>query len=293
MKKGISYWSLEGGLEGTLPIDEAIQIASQQGFEAFELCIGEAGALSVETSESECEAIQSLVESSGMAVETLASGMSWAFNPLSNDADVRNRSIELHKLALQRAAWIGCEAMLFVPGVVCSPIAPNEKVRYDRAVQRAREAINQLLDTAEEAGVDLCIENVWNGLFYSPLELRDFIDSFASKHLAVYFDIGNVLGYQQYPPHWIELLAERIKRVHIKDYREEFGWQGKYEFCDLSKGDVPLLESIRALQSIGYDRTLIAEMLPWREGLLKETRQALDLLLMKETDNELAMPTGS
>jgi len=66
---------------------------------------------------------------------------------------------------------------LYVPGVVKSPIS-SEIVRYDRALERARKAINELLPIAEDLDVDLCIENVWNGLFYSPIELRDFVDSF-------------------------------------------------------------------------------------------------------------------
>jgi len=40
----------------------------------------------------------------------------------------------------------------------------------------------------------LCIENVWNGLFYSPIELRDFVDSFDSEKLGVYLDVGNLIG---------------------------------------------------------------------------------------------------
>ena len=73
-------------------------------------------------------------------------------------------------------------------------------------------------------------ENVWNGMFYSPLECADFVDSFQSERLGVYLDVGNLLGYQQYPPHWIELLGKRIKRIHIKDYQESFGFIGSYSF---------------------------------------------------------------
>ena len=74
-----------------------------------------------------------------------------------------------------------------------------------------------MLPIAEDLNVDLCMENVWNGFFYSPIELRDFVDSFDSDKLGIYLDIGNLIGYQQYPPHWVELLNSRIKRVQIKD----------------------------------------------------------------------------
>ncbi len=57
MQRGISYWSCKNGLAGTHPIADALQEAKQAGFEALELCIGQAGALSVTTTEKECTAI--------------------------------------------------------------------------------------------------------------------------------------------------------------------------------------------------------------------------------------------
>ena len=284
MIKCISYWSMQNGLAGTHPIDAALAEAKTAGFAGLELCVGIEGVLTPETSRAECEAIRHQITPSGLLVETLASGMSWAFNPTSNDAAVRQRAIQLHTEALRRAAWLGCQAMLFVPGVVTSPIAPNEIVRYDLAVQRARDAVTQLLEMAERVEVDLCLENVWNGLFCSPLELAEFVDSFGSNRLGVYLDVGNLLRYHQYPPHWIELLGPRIKRVHVKGFREEFGWQGHYSFCELGEGDVPWEATMATLRAIGYDKTLVAEMLPFSDGLLERTSAAMDNILNTVTE---------
>ena len=212
-------------------------------------------------------------------VETLGCGITWGANPVSNDAAVRDESVKLHDAALQRAAWLGCKAMLMVPGVVTSPIAPDERVRYDHALDRCRENTRRLAETAERVGVDLCLENVWNGLFYSPVEFASFVDEIGSGRVGVYLDVGNLLGYQQHPPHWIELLGKRIKRVHFKDYSEEFGWEGRYAFSKLGEGDVPWPETVDALQKIGYEKTVIAEMLPWSEGLLEHTSAAMDRIL--------------
>lgn len=279
MIKSISYWSMKDGLAGTHPIDDALQQAKSNGFDGMELCIGVEGVLTPSTSQEQCEKIRSLTEQSGLVVETLASGMSWALNPTSEDPEVRKQAISNHQAALRRAAWLGCKAMLFVPGVVCSPIVPGEHIRYDLALERAREAVGQLLDVAEEVQIDLCIENVWNGLFYSPVELASFVRSFNSDRLGVYFDVGNVLGYHQYPPHWIEILGLLIKRVHIKDYQENFDWNGNYSFCGLGQGDVPWDATMQSLQEIGYDSTVVAEMLPYKEGLLEETSLAMDKII--------------
>jgi hexulose-6-phosphate isomerase len=168
--------------------------------------------------------------------------------------------------------------MLYVPGAVQIPWDPKyAPVRYDHAVAWAREAAGKLAEVAHNHKVQLCIENVWNGMFYSPLEFRDFVKSLGSSSVGIYFDVGNVLGLHQHPPHWIELLGSLIKRVHFKDFKKSVG--NITGFCDLGEGDLPWPETIQALRAIGYDRTVVAEMIPWNPGVLERTSAAMDRLL--------------
>ena len=277
MIKGISYLSFENGLSNNEPIESALSQTKSNGFDALELSVSNEGVINTNTSKTECETIRQQIDDSGVFVDSIATGMSWGISPTSDDEVVRKNSIRLHQEALKVASYLECKALLFVPGVVKSPIS-SEIVRYDRALDRLRDAINQLLPIAEDLDVDLCMENVWNGLFYSPIELRNFVDSFNSDKLCVYLDIGNLIGYQQYPPHWIELLNSRIKRVQIKDFQENFDWTGSFSFCDIGTGDVPWKETIEALKTINYQNTIIAEMLPWDETILSRTSAAMDQL---------------
>ena len=277
MIKGISYLSFENGLSNNESIESALSQTKANGFDALELSVSNEGIINTNISKEECRIIRQKINDSGIFVDSIATGMSWGISPTSEDEATRNKSISLHKDALQVASNLGCKALLFVPGVVKSPIS-SEIVRYDKALDRIRDAINQLLPIAEDLDVDLCMENVWNGFFYSPIELRDFVDSFESNKLGVYLDVGNLIGYQQYPPHWIELLNSRIKRVQIKDFQENFDWTGSFSFCDIGTGDVPWKETIEALKSINYQNTIIAEMLPWDETILSRTSAAMDQL---------------
>lgn len=277
MIKGISYLSFENGLSNNESIESALSQTKSNGFDALELSVSNEGVINTNTSKIECETIRQQIDDSGVFVDSIATGMSWGISPTSDDEVVRKNSIRLHQEALKVASYLECKALLFVPGVVKSPIS-SEIVRYDRALERLRDAINQLLPIAEDLDVDLCMENVWNGLFYSPIELRNFVDSFNSDKLGVYLDIGNLIGYQQYPPHWIELLNSRIKRVQIKDFQENFDWTGSFSFCDIGTGDVPWKETIEALKTINYQNTIIAEMLPWDETILSRTSAAMDQL---------------
>ncbi|MGB0544948.1 MAG: sugar phosphate isomerase/epimerase family protein [Candidatus Pseudothioglobus sp.] len=277
MIKGISYLSFENGLSNNEPIESALSQTKMHGFDALELSVSSEGVINTNSSKAECEMIRKSIDDSGVFVDSIATGMSWGVSPTSDDESIRKKSISLHQDALKVASYLDCKALLFVPGVVKSPISP-EIVRYDRALDRLREAINQMLPIAEDLNVDLCMENVWNGFFYSPIELRDFVDSFDSDRLGVYLDIGNLIGYQQHPPHWVELLNSRIKRVQIKDFQENFDWTGSFSFCDIGAGDVPWKETIEALKTIEYKSTIIAEMLPWDETILSRTSAAMDQL---------------
>jgi len=276
--KSISYWSFEGGLDGSCPFERAVLQAKAAGFAGIEPAIATAGILTPKTDERTCQDYRSIAARHSIVVQTLASGMSWGSSPTHPDPTVRRQSIDLHREALTRAAWIGAQAMLFVPGAITIPWDPAyPAVPYDQAYRWAGEAVSELLPTADSVGVDLCVENVWNGLFYSPLELAGFVDQFKSKRVGIYFDVGNVLGYHQHPQHWASILGHRIKRVHIKDFKRAVG--NLSGFCDLLEGDVPWKETIHALRQNGYDKTVVAEMIPPTPGILERTSAAMDRIL--------------
>ena len=200
--------------------------------------------------------------------------MSWGCSPSHVDPNTRRRAIELHEAALQRVAWLGCKTLLFIPGAVSIPWDPSYPfVPYEQAYDWAKEATQSLAKTAERLGVQLGVENVWNGLFYSPLEYRGFIDSIGSSAVGAYFDVGNCLGQQQYPPHWIEILGSRILRIHVKDFRRAVG--NLDGFCDLLEGDQPWQATIAALRKIGYQSTITAEMIPYSPGRIEKTGRAM------------------
>lgn len=278
MIKSISYWSFEGGLDNNAPFDKVADQAKAAGFASVELAVAETGLLTPATDQATCEKIRKTFDDKGIIVQTLASGMTWGCSATHPDQAVREKAVKLHQDALQRAKWLGCEAMLYVPGAIAIPWDPSyPRVPYDKAATWAKEGIKRCAEVAEKVGVDLCVENVWNGLFYSPLEFAQVIDDAKSSRVGAYFDIGNFLGLHQWPPHWIEYLGKRIKRIHLKDFKLSVG--NITGFCDLLEGDIPWKECMQALRKIGYDKTLVAEMIPPTPGILERTSKAMDKIL--------------
>ncbi|NLZ07148.1 MAG: sugar phosphate isomerase/epimerase [Phycisphaerae bacterium] len=273
MKISASYWMFEGGLEATLPVDEAMAQAKELGFDAIELGIASQGVLTHQATQAQCEQIVAKAKTLGIEIAGVASGESWGSSPSDDDPAVRARIVDFTKKALQVARWLGTDAYLFVPGAVDvfflenSPVVP-----YDVCYERAKDAVSQLAPTAQKLGVTLAIENVWNKFLLSPLEMRDFIDSFRSKSVGSYFDVGNVL-LTGYPDQWIRILGKRIARVHVKDFKKSVGTAEG--FVDLLEGDVDFEAVKAALGEIGYDGYVTAEMLPHQPGRPQKTAAAM------------------
>ncbi|MDQ0897300.1 MULTISPECIES: sugar phosphate isomerase/epimerase [unclassified Paenibacillus] len=277
MKKGINMWSFPGSMK----VEQCIAVAKKAGFDGIELALNETGQLSLESKESEIKEYRKIAEDQGIALSSLASGLYWTYSLTSGHAQTRQKAKDIVKKQLENAAILGVDTILVVPGAVGVDFIPDsEVVPYDQAYDYALEGISELSNVAQSLKVSIGIENVWNKFLLSPLEMRDFIDKINSPYVGAYFDVGNVL-YAGYPEHWISILNKRIKKVHFKDYRRAAG--GLHGFVDLLAGDVNYPEVMKALQAIGYDDYVIAEMIPGYthhgEQIIYNTSGAMDAIL--------------
>ena len=276
LKKSISYWSFPGGGDNTADYPTVFAQAKKHGFEAVEICVAPKGVLTPRTSEKKVKAIADQARSAGVEIAGVATGMYWARSMSDPSKRVRDSIIEDTKRCLRIARWAGTDSLLTIPASVDASFIPGFKVvPYDLAYARAKDALGRLLPTAEDCGVALAVENVWNQLFMSPLELRDFIDAFKSPYVGAYFDVGNVIAFG-HPEHWINILGRRIKRVHFKDYnRARPGLKG---FCDLGKGSVNWPAVTAALRKHYTGQYCTAEMPP-SKTILPRTSKAMDTIL--------------
>ncbi len=260
MKKSISYWSFVGK-----SAFEAMTLAKDAGFDGIELTLDDSGDLTMNTTAAQLNALKDWAERLGLALPSVASGLYWTYSFTSEDPEERRRAYEVAVKELECAKALGADTILLVPGSVAVEFVPERPVvPYDVAYDRALEEMRKLAPVAEEMMVSIGIENVWNQMLLSPLELRDFIDKVGNPYVGSYFDVGNVLP-SGYPEHWIHILGKRIKKVHLKDYRRNPG--GLNSFVDILSGDVNWREVRRALDDIGYDGWVTGEMIPqYKQG---------------------------
>ena len=266
MIKSISYWTL-GGFDGVVPVAEAARVARDLGFEAIELCYG-AGELAPGVTSEQLARLRDAIASAGIATPTLCTGNYWAQSLSASDEAERQAALVFTRSYIQCAAALGAEAVLVMPGTVDVPWEPARPVVPAKAAwEHARKSLLELLPVAETHGVVMALENVWGKFLTGPFEFAAFIDTFDSPWIRCYFDAGNV-AINGYPDHWIEILGERIDRVHIKGFQRRDGGGTLGDFTEsLFEGSIDWTAVMAALRATGYDKTLTAEMIVSEKGL--------------------------
>ncbi len=298
MKKAVNQWCFPSDWSW----QQVFGLCEETGFQGIELCIdyppffeamarepGEgliaeiaksvgssfanSKALAFHSPEKDFKALAAQAADHGVAVSSLLTIAQFHYSLVSDDPKLRATGIDLVRRLLDFAVLVGAPNILVVPGVVTS------RIGYQDACDRLEEAIGVLREEAEKRHVGLGLENVWGKFLYSPLELRDFVDRFASPFVGVHFDVGNVMQHG-YPDQWIRILAKRLLSIHLKDYNESIN--NIRAFTWLFQGSVPWDAVMTALRDVGYDGYLIAEVppYPFRPDLgIRELSRRIDILI--------------
>jgi L-ribulose-5-phosphate 3-epimerase len=145
---------------------------------------------------------------------------------------------------------------------------------HDHAVDTSREGIKRLIPTAEQTGVVIAVENVWNNLCVKPDLFTNFVASFQSPWVRAYFDIGNHVRYAP-PQDWIRTLGKLIVKCHVKDFKlHPNGHDG--QFRNIREGSVDWPAVRKALDEVGFNGWMTIE---GGDLSLEENSKRLDLII--------------
>lgn len=263
-------------------VRQALERAKALGFDCIELCLtadqrpgrstgGVTDALDISgyfnrllhehAEERDFLALRSIVEEIGLPVCSIGGIISFSIYPLTaQDESTARKSMDAVKRMLDAAQILGAGSALVIPGMI------TEEMDYARAYETAQARVAELACYAPS--IRLMIENVWNNMLYSPLELARFIDETGKPNVGICFDIGNARRFG-YPEQWIRTLGRRILEVHCKDYRMSV--DNINGFTNLLDGDVNYPAVIKAIQEIGFDGDLIVELIPPAHHLVDQT----------------------
>jgi hexulose-6-phosphate isomerase len=212
----------------------------------------------------------------GIVIPGVVDSVHWG-KPLSDpDPAVRAEGRAGLETALRDCERYGGTTALLVPAVV------NANVSYDQAWERSTAEIAEVLPLAEELGVRIAIENVWNSFLLSPLEAARYVDQFESDAIGWHFDVGNVVNYG-WPEQWIRILGPRVLKLDIKEYsrkkrNDEGLWKGFQ--VKIGEGDCNWPAVREALADIGYTNGwATAEVGGGDAERLKDIKRRMDAVL--------------
>ena len=194
--------------------------------------------------------------SAGIEIPGVVDSAHWRDTLGDPDAAVRARGVAALETALRDARAWGATSVLLVPGVV------NERMAYDDVMRRSRAEVARCLPLAEELGVDILFENVWNGFLLTPVEAARYVDEFESPRVGWHFDVGNVVNFG-WPEQWIRILGARIKKLDVKEFsREKRDREGLWKgfAVEIGEGDCGWERVREALRDVGYSGWAAAEV---------------------------------
>jgi L-ribulose-5-phosphate 3-epimerase len=243
-KKGFMFGTLRVDREKPASVRDRFQLLRDAGFAGVE----------VASAMNQTE-ILTARDACGLEIPSVVIATHWTHPLTSPNPATRKIGLDGLLQGLRDAKAFGASSVLLVPGVV------NKEIAYADAYTRSVEEIKKAVPLAEELGVAIAIENVWNGFLLSPLEAAAYVDSFKSPIVRWHFDVGNVVD-TGWPQHWVQTLGKRISKIHVKEFsrkiRDEKGQRSGFQ-VELLAGDSDWPAVMAALDSVGYSGWMIAE----------------------------------
>jgi len=258
MKKAVLLGMLPKGLSYA----DRFKLARDVGFEAVEAY--------TTPDQREADEIKKAADDARVRIHSVMNQGHWEWPLSSSDPAVVEKSLNAMRTSLHNARLWGADTVLLVPGVV------NPNTRYQDAWTRSQEQIRKLVPLAQELGVVIAVEEVWNKFLLSPLEMARYVDQFNSPWIKSYFDVGNVVLYG-YPQDWILTLSKRVVKVHLKDFKRK---EDCYAWVNLGDGDIDWGAVRQAFADIGYSGYATTELEAGDEAYLRDVSQRVDRLVL-------------
>ena len=201
------------------------------------------------------EETRAAIEASGLPVDGSVCSTHWKLHHSDKDPSVRAQALQDLETAIRQTHAVGGHTVLLVVGH--GDDGPEEEVW-----QRSVANIRQVLPLCAELGMTIAIENVWNRFLYDHGGGNDqtaekfvrYVDEFNSPWVGMQFDIGNHWKYGN-PADWIRQLGKRVVKLDIKGFS-----RSKADWADITEDDLPWVDVRNALDEIGYQGWVAAEV---------------------------------
>ncbi len=264
IKIGVNVWSYPS----SIGIKDMVKHAKNVGYDLFEPAVDDSDLEILDSPEfrRRWSEVKEAAESVGIGIETIATGLYWKYNMVLEDQF--EKAAKVLEAQAKAASITGAKVILLVPGVAVPELS------YGENLNRVKAALLRLEKVARDYGIVVGVENVWNRLFASPLDMKNLLNDLDPKVFGAYLDVGNTLPHSL-PEHWIMELKGRIAAMHAKDFLAE---PNRCTFGIPFTGSVNWGRIRRLLDEVGYSGPLTAEVPPYPGDPFKAAADAASSL---------------
>lgn len=241
----------EKALPADLSWEERLVHAAKAGYDYVEISIDESDSrlARLDWTGSEIAALRQAITNTDIPILTMCLSAHRKYPLGSASPEIRKRGLDIFRKAIDFAREIGLR-IIQVTGY---------DVFYeqsdDQTEARFFEGMHQGVWWASQAGVMLGLENVDTPFVESLDKALRVVHEVNSPWFHLYPDMGNLVAAGYYPPDEFRLAKNHLVAVHVKDALPRVIRGVPFE-----EGDVPLLETFRALAQIGFHGPLTVEM---------------------------------
>lgn len=243
-------------IERKYPLLDAIRRAGDLGYDGYEIDVGDFGNTGLglhwpeEYTEDCVSAAAEAARTAGIEISSLCLGVLWRFYPTSPDSGVRSQAVDIIRQSATFAALAGAKVILL-------PVGQPDSLTPEQARDALVEVLGECAPEAENAGVVYAVENVGQALAHTPEHLIEIVTRVDSPACQVYYDVGNGTAQGADPAASMRTLGDRIKMLHVKDFRHRPGGR---EVAVIGDGVVDWPAVAQAASDIGYDGYLTLEV---------------------------------
>ena len=205
----------------------------------------------------------------GIEIHGVVDSIHWHTRLSDPDPVVREKGLEGLKTAIRDCKYLGGTTVLLVPGKV----SDKEHENFDQVWERSTEQVKKAIPLADENGVKIGVEVVWNDFITTPEQLIKYVDQFQTPTVGAYFDTSNMIKYGVPSADWIRALGKRMLKFDLKGYSKSKQW------VDIGEGDENWPEILKALDEVGYQGWATAEVGGGGRDALADVSKRMDQVL--------------
>ncbi|WP_422935598.1 sugar phosphate isomerase/epimerase family protein [Sinomonas sp. P47F7] len=216
-------------------MDRAVKDIASAGYEGVEMFDGNLAEYADRPEE-----LHGLLEEAGVSLVSVYTGANFIYADILPD--------ELHRIrrAAELAAIFGAERLVVGGG------ARRAAGTTDEDYRRLGEALDRVTDIAEGFGLSASYHPHLTTIVEGPDELERLMPL---TRIGFCPDTAHLAAGGADPAAMIRKYPERLRHVHLKDFRKD-----PFAFLPLGQGELDFADIIEALKDSGYDSWLMVEL---------------------------------